>query len=189
MIQSIIYHSLLLLKMLAFDKEAAAKIRFDEKTAQKALILPIIISIVQIGIYAQFETFLNVMPVEAWAIYCVLFNCGWLFYFMIVSKIAKHLDRLQGFKNYLMMYCLSSPLQFIVLMPLFLLRGMNTGGDLIQSISLAMIVTFGYILQWILIRNYLKIPAIGAIGLILLFDIIVEYIPGFLIALHVAKMG
>ena len=189
MLKDIIFHSYLTLRLMAFDKNVAGKLRYSDDKAKQALILPVIVILLQVVLFSVSDAFLEIMTSSAWWIYGLLSVCGFLFYLFTLSKISEHIDRLQGFKEYLFMSCMTAPMQIFIILPFSFIRAYEMGGAAGQNISFIFIIVFGYIYQWVLLRNYLKVPAIGAIGIILLYDLFIEYIPGFLIALHVAQLN
>lgn len=189
MLKQGLYHIYLILRILAFDEKAAERVNIDPNFAKASLFVPIIISLFQTVLYSLSDVFTQIMPGQAWFIYSLYFNTGWLIFLGAMWWISRHLDRERSFTRYAILFCWAAPLQFIILFPLLIIRTLAIGGDFVQSLVFSFVIVFIYILHWSLIRAGLNIKGIAAIGFVLMYDLFVDFLPGLMIALHLKETG
>ncbi len=178
-----VIHVLAVIRLMFLDTKALGYLNTEKGFIKTSLFIPIIFTGIQCLIMPHYVTgkAAELFTDQVWVFYFFAATIGWISFLLLVQKVTRLIDRTESFYRFVIAYCWSIPLQFVVLMPSFIYQAQVPEDSMLKSIILSLTMTFSYVLQWGIAKTTLKLTAISAVGVVILSDIISDFIPTMIV--------
>lgn len=184
-------HLLAVFRLMFLDTRAVEYLNTEEQFVKKSLFIPILCTAFNCFIFSEFITGKSaaLFTPQVWVVYFLASTIGWVSYLLIARKITILIDRPTSFYRYVVAFCWSAPVQSLILTPSLIFQFYAPEDSMVKSMIISMVFTFVYVLQWGIAKTTLKLNGLSAVGIVILFDLISDFMPTMVVQVYALSLS